>query len=249
MILSINRPVANIYKYKNLKSEVVTQMIYGEKFIAQKKYGSFFKGYKEYDGYKGYIRSNDLRIFKERPTHKIVVGKCNVYKKPSEKFKLKIEFFLNSRIRIKKSKNNFYQFDKFWIKKNNIKPIHFKEKKFINVTKKFLGTKYLWGGNTKKGIDCSALVQESLKTMNIYCPRDSRDQRIFFKKDINIKNIRSGDLLFWKGHVAIALNKKKLIHAFGPKKKVVIMDIQKTIQSILKNSSLKLLNIKRVPTS
>ncbi len=249
MILSVNRPVANIYKYKNLKSEVVTQMIYGEKFIAQKKYGSFFKGYKEYDGYKGYIRSNDLRIFKERPTHKIVVGKCNVYKKPSEKFKLKIEFFLNSRIRIKKSKNNFYQFDKFWIKKNNIKPIHFKEKKFINVTKKFLGAKYLWGGNTKKGIDCSALVQESLKTMNIYCPRDSRDQRIFFKKDINIKNIRSGDLLFWKGHVAIALNKKKLIHAFGPKKKVVIMDIQKTIQSILKNSSLKLLNIKRVPTS
>jgi len=249
MLLSVNRPVANIYKYKNIKSEVVTQMIYGEKFIAQKKYGSFFKGYKEYDGYKGYIRSNDLRIFKERPTHKIVVGKCNVYKKPSEKFKLKIEFFLNSRVRIKKSKNNFYQFDKFWIKKNNIKPIHFKEKKFINVTKKFLGAKYLWGGNTKKGIDCSALVQESLKTMNIYCPRDSRDQRIFFKKDINIKNIRSGDLLFWKGHVAIALNKKKLIHAFGPKKKVVIMDIQKTIQSILKNSSLKLLNIKRVPTS
>ncbi|MFM7988639.1 MAG: C40 family peptidase, partial [Candidatus Fonsibacter sp.] len=156
----------------------------------------FFKGYKEYDGYKGYIRSNDIRIFKERPTHKIVVGKCNVYKKPSEKFKLKIEFFLNSRIRIKKSKNNFYQFDKFWIKKNNIKPIQFQEKKFINVTKKFLGTKYLWGGNTKKGIDCSALVQESLKTMNIYCPRDSRDQRVFFKKDINIKNIRSGDLLF-----------------------------------------------------
>jgi len=249
MLLSVNRSVANIYKYKNIKSEVVTQMIYGEKFIAQKKYGSFFKGYREYDGYKGYIRSNDLRIFKERPTHKIVVGKCNVYKKPSEKFKLKIEFFLNSRIRIKKSKNNFYQFDKFWIKKNNIKPIHFKEKKFINVTKKFLGTKYLWGGNTKKGIDCSALVQESLKTMNIYCPRDSRDQRIFFKKDINIKNIRSGDLLFWKGHVAIALNKKKLIHAFGPKKKVVIMNIQKTINSILKNSSLKLLNIKRVPTS
>jgi len=249
MILSVNRPVANIYKYKNIKSEVVTQIIYGEKFIAQKKYGSFFKGYKEYDGYKGYIRSNDLRIFKERPTHKIVVGKCNVYKKPSEKFKSKIEFFLNSRIKIKKSKNNFYQFDKFWIKKNDIKPIHFKEKKFINVTKKFLGTKYLWGGNTKKGIDCSALVQESLKTMNIYCPRDSRDQRIFFKKDINIKNIRSGDLLFWKGHVAIALNKKKLIHAFGPKKKVVIMDIQKTIQNILKNSSLKLLNIKRVPTS
>jgi len=249
MILSVNRPFANIYKYKNLKSEVVTQMIYGEKFIAQKKYGSFFKGYKEYDGYKGYIRSNDLRIFKERPTHKIVVGKCYVYKKPSEKFKLKIDFFLNSRIRIKKSKNNFYQFDKFWIKKKNIKPIHFKEKKFINVTKKFLGAKYLWGGNTKKGIDCSALVQESLKTMNIYCPRDSRDQKIFFKKDINIKNIRSGDLLFWKGHVAIALNKKKLIHAFGPKKKVVIMDIQKTIQSILKNSNLKLLNIKRVPTS
>ena len=65
------------------------------------------------------------------------------------------------------------------------------------------------------------------------------------KKKISINNIQKGDLLFWKGHVAIAISKTKLIHAFGPKKKVVIMTILQTINTIKKKSNLKLLSIKR----
>ncbi len=83
-----------------------------------------------------------------------------------------------------------------------------------------------------------------MKNCGQSCPRDSKDQIKFFKKKINLKKIKKGDLLFWKGHVAIALNKKKLIHAFGPMKKVVIMPIAKTVTD-LKKKSLPLLSIKR----
>ena len=90
------------------------------------------------------------------------------------------------------------------------------------------------------------LVQELLKFNNIYCPRDSIDQKKFFKKEIAIKNIKKGDFLFWKGHVAIALNNKKLVHAFGARKKVVMMGIKETIKKIYSKSKLPLLCVKRI---
>ena len=74
---------------------------------------------------------------------------------------------------------------------------------------------------------------------NVNCPRDTKDQVKFFKKNISFSKIKKNDLIFWKGHVAIVLSKKKLIHAYGPFKKTVIMNNNKTIKRIKKNSKLK----------
>ena len=103
----------------------------------------------------------------------------------------------------------------------------------------------MWGGNSIKGIDCSGLVQELLKSANKKCPRDSKDQLAFFKKSVSLSGIKKGDLLFWKGHVAIALNKQSLVHAYGPKKRVIVMPIKKTIKTLLETKNLKILSIKR----
>ncbi len=80
----------------------------------------------------------------------------------------------------------------------------------------------------------------------MYCPRDSKDQINFFKKKINIKNIKKNDLIFWKGHVAIAISKTKLIHAYGPLKKVLVMPIKKAINRIYNTADLKVIGIRRV---
>ena len=90
------------------------------------------------------------------------------------------------------------------------------------------------------------MVQIFLNYNNRYCPRDSKDQEKYFKKRIKIKNIKKNDLIFWKGHVAVALSKNKLIHAYGPLKKVVIMDIKKTIKRIDKTANLKITSIRRI---
>ena len=107
----------------------------------------------------------------------------------------------------------------------------------------FLNSKYLWGGKTANGIDCSALVQLYFYFNNVFFPRDTKDQIKFIKKTKNPKLYIKDKLLYWKGHVAICLNKSLLIHAYGPKKKVVIMRINKTIKEIKKNAKLNLKKI------
>ena len=246
MLLTVKNPIANIYKRNNKKSEIVTQILLGEKFITQKKFRRFYKGYKAYDKYKGFIEAKDLHLDKREKTHKIIYKDCNLYKKPKNKYKTNKKIFFNSKISILHNKNNFIQTTAGWILKKNAKPINFKKKHFLDNVKLYLNTKYLWGGNSPKGLDCSALVQELLKFNNIYCPRDSKDQKKFFKKEITIKDIKKGDLLFWKGHVAIAVNNKKLVHAFGARKKVVIMGIKETIKKIYSKSKLPLLCVKRI---
>ena len=79
-----------------------------------------------------------------------------------------------------------------------------------------------------------------------FFPRDSKDQEKFFKKKVKLKNVKKDDIIFWKGHVAVALSKKKLIHAYGPMKKVVIMDIKKTIDRISRTANLKVTSIRRI---
>ena len=63
---------------------------------------------------------------------------------------------------------------------------------------------------------------------------------------IKLKNIKKNDIIYWKGHVAIALSNKKLIHAYGPMKKTVIMDINQTIKRIEQTANLKVIGIKRL---
>jgi cell wall-associated NlpC family hydrolase len=96
------------------------------------------------------------------------------------------------------------------------------------------------------GIDCSALIQLCLNFNNKFCPRDTKDQIKYFKKKINLKNIRKNDLIFWKGHVAIVISKNKLIHAYGPFKKVIVMSIEETIDMIYRTARLKTIGIRRI---
>ena len=105
---------------------------------------------------------------------------------------------------------------------------------------------YLHLGKSFKGIDCSALVQIFLNFNNKFCPRDAKDQVKFFKKNIKFKKIKKNDIIYWKGHVAVALSNKKLIHAYGPSKKTVVMGINQTIKRIEQTAKLKVIGIKRL---
>ena len=78
-----------------------------------------------------------------------------------------------------------------------------REKDFVAVAERFLGTPYLWGGKTNHGLDCSGLVQVALNACGIPCPRDSDMQEQALGTAIDIAQARRGDLVFWKGHVAI----------------------------------------------
>ena len=75
----------------------------------------------------------------------------------------------------------------------------------VAVAELFLGTPYLWGGNSRAGIDCSGLVQAALLACGIACPGDSDLQAAIRRHARLSRSSRSarGDLIFWKGHVAM----------------------------------------------
>ncbi len=109
--------------------------------------------------------------------------------------------------------------------------------------KLFLNCKYKWGGKTYDGIDCSALIQIFYKFNNKFFPRDTVDQIKYIKGNSTRKKFKSGEIIYWKGHVAICINSKELIHAYGPRKKVLIMPIKKTINLIKDTADLEIKKI------
>ena len=235
----------DLYEYPSYKSKVSSQILYGEKFRILLKKKNWFKIKTSYDSYIGYIKKTHYTE-KFSPTHKISNLKARIFKYPKNLVKHKSKNFLSfaSKIKVLKKYKNFVMFDKNkWLNISDIKKDNYQEKNFIKVLKLFINCKYKWGGKTYQGIDCSALVQLFYKFNNKFFPRDTVDQ-IKFKKGLKkVRRFKLGDIIYWKGHVAICINSKELIHAYGPKKKVLIMQINKTIKIIKKTANLEVKKI------
>jgi gamma-D-glutamyl-L-lysine dipeptidyl-peptidase len=227
---------SNIYKNSSKLSEVISQIIYGEKFKILAKNKDWIKIKSLFDNYVGYIK-NEKYVIKHNPSHKVYILKAAIFNKLNKKTKNFLPF--GSKISMIKENKNFIEFENNrWLRKKDLKKINHKEKDFIKVFKLFLNTKYVWGGKSYNGIDCSALLQLYYYYNNTFYPRDTKNQ-IKYSKKKQIKRIfKKGDIIFWKGHVAMCINPRELIHAYGPEKKVLIMSITKTIDRIKKTANL-----------
>jgi len=235
---------SNIYKKPSSKSEVTSQIIYGEKFKILSKNKNWIKIKILFDNYKGFIR-NSKYIEKFNPNYKISSLKAKIFKKPGVGTNSWLP--LASKLSVFEQKSNYVKIEKNkWIKKKDIKKLNHKDENFIKIFKKFVNVKYIWGGKTFRGIDCSALLQIFFFYNNSFYPRDTKDQIKYTKKNSKKRKFKKGDIIFWKGHVAMCLNSKKLIHAYGPEKKVVIMPIIETISRIQKTAKLKVKKISRI---
>ncbi len=234
--------IRNIYKKPSKKSEVTSQIIYGEKIRILKFTKRWLKIKTYNDNYSGYIKNEKLKeglkiIFK---TNKL---KTRIFSQNKKKNFLTF----NSRLPIITKKKKFIEFEKGkWVKRDDIKPINHKDRNFDKILKSFINCKYTWGGKSYKGIDCSALIQLYYLYNNKFFPRDTKDQISFKRGKKKIIKFSKGDIIYWRGHVAVCLNRSKLIHAYGPRKKVLTMNIKKTIELIKETAKLEIKKIIRV---
>ena len=239
-----NKQFTNIYKRSSRLSEVTSQILYGEKFKILSKNKDWIKIKTSFDNYVGYIK-NEKYLENHKPTHKVYILKAAIFSAPNNKTKNFLPFA--SKFSIIHENKNFIKFDKNkWLKKKDIKKINHREKNFSKILRFFLKTKYVWGGKTYKGIDCSALLQLFYYYNNSFYPRDTKEQIRYSRKNLKIKIFKKSDVIFWQGHVAICLNSKKLIHAYGPEKKVLIMPIIKTIEIIKKTTNMSVKKISSI---
>jgi cell wall-associated NlpC family hydrolase len=86
---------------------------------------------------------------------------------------------------------------------------------YVAVASRFLETPYLWGGRSGFGLDCSGLVQLSMMMTGRKVLRDTDMQRASIGSEIGRGELRRGDLVFWKGHVAIMTDGETMIHSSG----------------------------------
>ena len=239
-----NKPLSNIYKKPSKVSEVTSQIIYGERFKVLSKNKNWLRIKTSYDNYIGYIKDENYTNDHDS-THKIFSLKANIFNKQKRKTKYSLPFA--SKISIIQIDKKFAEFEKNkWVIKKDIKRIDHVEKNYLKILKLFLKTKYIWGGKTYKGIDCSAILQLLYYYNNKFYPRDTKDQLKYSKSIGKRKKFKKGDVIFWKGHVAICIDTKKLIHAYGPEKKVLIMSITKTIDRIERTAKLKIKKISSI---
>ena len=236
--------LTNIYEKSSQKSPISSQIIYGEEFKILTKNKDWIKIKSLFDNYVGYIKDKDYKN-NHKPTYKISSLKANIFNKLNNKTKYYLPFA--SKISLIRENKKFVEFEKNkWLKKNDLKKIDHIEKDYLKIFKLFLNTKYVWGGKTYNGIDCSALLQLYYYYNNSFYPRDTKDQIKYSRRKLKGKVFKKGDIIFWKGHVAMCINSKKLIHAYGPEKKVLIMPIIKTIERIKRTANLSVKKISSI---
>ena len=77
----------------------------------------------------------------------------------------------------------------------------------------YLGVQYRWGGKTPQGIDCSGLCSMAYMLNGILIYRDADIVEGFPMRAIPVEHTREGDLIFFKGHVAMCLGGGRFVHS------------------------------------
>lgn len=189
------------------------------------------------DGYVGWLPDNALAAPGPAASHKVTALRTLVFPGPSIKLPPIAALPLGARVAVARMQETFaVTAAGGFLPARHLAPLDTTESDFVAVAERFAGTPYLWGGKTSLGLDCSALVQVALTACGIVCPRDSDMQEAALGSPIawggDVSMLRRGDLLFWKGHVAIVRDGATMVHANAFHMAVAVEPIAEAIARI-----------------
>jgi len=206
-------PVSAIRAAAAPDAEQWDQLLFGEVFRVLEEKDGFAWGQAPRDGYVGYVAISDLIEPGNPPTHAVSTIRTYAFSKPDIKARPEGLYSLNSLVTMEAREGRFAKgAGTGWFVESHLTPIGRGETDYVSVAKRFLGAPYQWGGRESLGLDCSGLVQQALYACARACPRDTDMQRGFFP-EVAEADRRRGDLVFWKGHVAILLDADTILHA------------------------------------
>jgi cell wall-associated NlpC family hydrolase len=169
------------------------------------------------DDYVGWLPDAALRRPMAEPTHKVTALRTFAFPGPSIKLPPVEALPLGARLAVTREDASLAVTQEGWfVPRQHLGALDQFESDFVAVAERFVGTPYLWGGRTSLGIDCSGLVQTALAACGVEAPRDSDMQQDALGRAVPISQqtqLKRGDLLFWKGHVAIVRDDSSIVHA------------------------------------
>jgi cell wall-associated NlpC family hydrolase len=201
---------------------LLTEALYGERVTV---YDSNAEGWSwgqlAADGYVGWLPTGALAPCGAPPTHKVTALRTFLFPGTSIKLPPLAALPLGARVGVVRIEDRLAVITSgAYAPVAHLAPLDTVEPDFVAVAERFVGVPYLWGGKTALGLDCSGLVQVALAAAGIACPRDSDMQERALGVPIShsgrgadLSDLRRGDLVFWKGHVAIARDRATFVHA------------------------------------
>ena len=193
------------------------QLLYGERFLVLERLGGWAFGQAERDGYVGYLAQAALGDDRAA-THWVSAPATHLYRYPDIKRPEATALSLGARITVAgAAPGPFVKTDQgLFALGQHLRPLGEWASDPVAVALQFLGTPYLWGGNSRAGLDCSGLVQAAHLACGIACPGDSDLQQAALGQPVRPgTQPERGDLLFWAGHVALVTGPGQIIHANG----------------------------------
>jgi hypothetical protein len=208
-------------------------------------------GQLEADRYVGWLPANALVLPGLAPTRKVAVLRTLVFPGPSIKLPPMEALSLGCRLAVARHEADFAMTAQGgYVPAQHLAPLDMREPDFVAVAERFLGVPYLWGGKSSLGIDCSGLVQVALAAAGMASPRDSdlqeRTLGVAMAPAEGLADLKRGDLVFWKGHVAIARDGRSLLHANVHHMAVAIEPIATAIGRI-KAAGGEVTSVRRIP--
>jgi cell wall-associated NlpC family hydrolase len=229
---------------------LLTQALKGERVTIYDRDGEGFAwGQLNSDGYVGWLPDRALGRPGPAPTHKITAIRTFAFPGPSIKLPPADTLPMGALVNVVREDGPFAVTREGWyLPRPHIGNVERHESDFVAVAERFAGTPYLWGGKSSLGIDCSGLVQVSLNAAGTGCPRDSDMQQDGLGRVLTTaesRKLQRGDLIFWKGHVAIARDAHTIVHANAHHMATVIENTSDAIARI-KAAGSEIVAVKRL---
>ena len=207
---------AGIHRSPDAASENMDQLLFGEIFeVLEEEAGGFVWGQARRDGYMGFVAAEALTSPVPEATHRIAALRTYAFEGPSIKSRALGLYSMNSLVAVEATEGKLSKVTGAgWMTTAHLAAMGTVEADPAAVAERFLGSPYLWGGRESLGLDCSGLTQAALFACGRACPRDTDQQEQAFTA-IAAADFGRGDLVFWKGHVAMGLGDGRIVHANG----------------------------------
>lgn len=223
-------PAAALRRSPAPAAEQLDQLLFGELFEVLDEADGWAFGQAKRDGYVGYVAADALGAPGAAPTRTVRALRTYGFSAPSIKAAPVGLYSLNALVAEEGREGRFVKTSGGWFVEEHLAPVGEHAADYVAVAEQFVGAPYQWGGRESLGLDCSGLVQQALYAGGRDCPRDSDQQAAL---GAPVEALRRGDLVFWRGHVAMMTSATDIIHANAFHMQVVIEPLAEAAARII----------------